>query len=77
MFVTNQIIDDEVIYIAVCDICELPFKEDVTHSYHIHQACYWGLEIHAPENKETLKTLGFKEYSNSCRLSINLLFYLY
>lgn len=62
MFVINQIIDDEAIYIAVCDVCGLPFKEEMNHSYHIHNACYWGLEMHAPGNTDTLETLGFKEY---------------
>lgn len=65
MFVVNQIIDEEVIYIAVCDVCDLPFKEEVDHSYHIHQACYWGLDIHSPDSKDTLKSLGFKEYDNT------------
>lgn len=66
MYIINQIIDDDVLYIAVCDVCGLPFKEeDVNHSYHIHHDCYWGLDIHAPGNTDTLKSLGFKEYDNT------------
>ena len=53
-------------HIAVCDVCGLPFEEeDVTHSYHIHHECYWGLDIHAPGNTDTLDSLGFKEYDEN------------
>lgn len=69
MYIVNQIIDDEILYIAVCDVCGLPYKEgedeNVTHSYHIHNACYWGLDMHAPGNTDTLETLGFKEYNDN------------
>lgn len=65
MFVINQIIDDDVLYIAVCDVCGLPLEEEEIHSYHIHPACYWGLEMHAPGNKDTLESLGFKEYKDT------------
>lgn len=62
MFVKNYLTDEDFVEVAVCDVCQLPLKEEEINSYHIHNACYWGLEIHAPGNKETLETLGFKKY---------------
>ena len=40
MFVKNYITDDEYVLVAVCDVCKLPFEEEMDHGYHIHNACY-------------------------------------
>lgn len=65
MFVKNYLTDEDFVEVAVCDVCGLPFEEEVDHSYHIHNACYWGLDIHAPGNTDTLDSLGFKEYDEN------------
>ena len=63
MFVQNYLTDEDFVEIAVCDVCGLPLEEDETHSYHIHNDCFYGLELHAPDSEETLESLGFKEYN--------------
>lgn len=63
MFVRNYLTDEDYELIAVCDVCGLPFEEELDNSYHIHHDCYWNLEIHAPDSEETLESLGFKEYT--------------
>ena len=65
MYVIDTTINNEIVYIKVCDVCGLPLEEELNHAYHIHHDCYWSLEkIHAPGSEETLKSLGFKEYND-------------
>ena len=63
MFVKNYVTDEYFVEMVICDVCGLPIEEeDEICSYHIHNDCFYSLELHAPGSKETLKTLGFKEY---------------
>ena len=65
MFVKNYLTDEHFVLMAVCDVCGLPLDDEEVNSYHIHNDCFYGLELlHAPDSEETLESLGFKKYGN-------------
>lgn len=64
MFVRNYLTDEDYELVVVCDVCGIPLEKEEINSNHLHEACFWNLEIHAPDSEETLESLGFKEYDD-------------